>query len=159
MAALNTITYLDLVVRRRSKAGSEQYERETALGSPSMTPRNVTPLVPLTPLRWKSSPEEQSEKAGPVDRSRLGLRVTNSGDNLQSQGHSEEEQKEEDDDEPTDKEEQKEEQKGHVHTMPFEGFYSKPQSTAVEDDGEEDDDEADEGDESSATGSPSRQDM
>lgn len=55
-------------------------EKEGVPGSPSMTPRNVTPLVPLTPLRWKSNPSEQDElqsAAATVERSRLGLSASN----------------------------------------------------------------------------------
>ncbi|XP_024376764.1 uncharacterized protein [Physcomitrium patens] len=73
---------------RRSKVSTEA-EKESALGSPSMTPRNVTPLIPLTPLRWKSNPSEQEEQqkaAVTVERSRLGLVATNAA--VPSEEHS-----------------------------------------------------------------------
>lgn len=47
-------------------------EKESGTGSPSVTPRNITPLTPLTPLRWKSNPREQEEEEKAVERSRLG---------------------------------------------------------------------------------------
>lgn len=77
-----------VLVFRRSKVSTEA-EKESALGSPSMTPRNVTPLIPLTPLRWKSNPSEQEEQqkaAVTVERSRLGLVATNAA--VPSEEHS-----------------------------------------------------------------------
>lgn len=56
---------------RRSRPSVET-EKESGTGSPSVTPRNITPLTPLTPLRWKSNPREQEEEEKAVERSRLG---------------------------------------------------------------------------------------
>lgn len=72
-------TTLKQLSMRRTKVSMET-EKEGVPGSPSMTPRNVTPLVPLTPLRWKSNPSEQDElqsAAATVERSRLGLSASN----------------------------------------------------------------------------------
>ncbi|CAK9263000.1 unnamed protein product [Sphagnum jensenii] len=80
---------------RRSSSSNEMRIREgggaaaghaVASGSPSTTPRNVTPLTPLTPLRWKSaSTREDAElviepreiKTREVDQqlSRLGTKL------------------------------------------------------------------------------------
>lgn len=62
---------MPVLVCRRSRPSGE-IERES-VGSPSMTPRNVTPLTPLTPLKWKSNPREQEEEERAFERSRLGL--------------------------------------------------------------------------------------
>lgn len=76
-----------------------------------MVPRNVTPLTPLTPLRWKSNaryeedPEETKslktketvqEPKAVEQRSRLGLTVTNAKEHLPAQDVSEHEQDAED---------------------------------------------------------------
>ncbi|KAG0578148.1 hypothetical protein KC19_4G001600 [Ceratodon purpureus] len=60
---------------RRSRPSGE-IEKESGAGSPCMTPRNITPLTPLTPLRWKSNPREQEEEKA-MERSRLGSAVSN----------------------------------------------------------------------------------
>jgi hypothetical protein len=62
--------YMPVLVCRRSRPSGE-IERES-VGSPSMTPRNVTPLTPLTPLKWKSNAREQEEEQKAFERSRLG---------------------------------------------------------------------------------------
>lgn len=38
-----------------------------------MTTRNIAPLTPVTPLRWKSSPREQEEEEKAMERSRFGM--------------------------------------------------------------------------------------
>jgi len=57
---------------RRSRPSGE-IEKELGAGSPSMTPRNITPLTPLTSLRWKSTPREQEEEEKAMERSRFGM--------------------------------------------------------------------------------------
>ena len=51
--------------------GSGEIKKETGAGSPSMTAKNVTPLTPLTPLKWKSNVREQEEEEKAMERSRL----------------------------------------------------------------------------------------
>jgi hypothetical protein len=93
------------------------------LGSPSVTPRNVTPLVPLTSLRWRSSPLEQEssepERAGERS-SRLGLSVTSATSDSTPAGPPQDEPKEE----------------SHDGKSSFGGFYPNGQTTTEE---EEDD--------------------
>lgn len=57
---------------RRSRPSGE-VEKELGAGSPSMTSRNISPLTPITPLRWKSSPREQEEEEKAMERSRFGM--------------------------------------------------------------------------------------
>lgn len=71
---------------RIREGGGAAAGHAVASGSPSTTPRNVTPLTPLTPLRWKSaSTREDAElviesreiKTREVDQqlSRLGTKL------------------------------------------------------------------------------------
>jgi len=57
---------------RRSRPSGE-IEKELGAGSSSMTPRNITPLTPLTSLRWKSNPREQEEEEKAMEQSRFGM--------------------------------------------------------------------------------------
>ncbi len=73
-------------MRIKEGGGAVASGHAVASGSPSTTPRNVTPLTPLTPLRWKSaSTREDAElviepgeiKTREVDQqlSRLGTKL------------------------------------------------------------------------------------
>ena len=104
-----------------------------------MTPRNVTPLVPLTSLRWKSNPTEQDssepEKAGHVERSRLGLSVTSA--------RSDSEEVQYRNDSPT---QDNRDEANEDHDRAFKGFYPNGQTAA-----EEEDDDDDDGDDQSSS--------
>ncbi len=47
---------------RSREGGGAAAGHAVASGSPSTTPRNVTPLTPLTPLRWKSASTREEEE-------------------------------------------------------------------------------------------------
>jgi hypothetical protein len=56
--------------------GSGEIKKEAGPGSPSMTVKNLTPLTPFTPLKWKSNLREQEEEEKALECARLGSAIS-----------------------------------------------------------------------------------